>query len=139
MALEIFGDKWTLLVLRDLLFKNLRTFKEFQSAGEGIASNVLADRLQRLEAEGLLARGHLAGDARVVAYAPTDKALDLLPVLVEIVLWSAQHHETAAPPEVVARMASDRQGFIEEIRGQFRPRATAAGASRKGVPTRRAR
>lgn len=120
IALEIFGDRWTLLILRDLMFKKLQTFKQFQESGEEIASNVLADRLRRLQAQGIVTSERSSIDARVVTYAPTSKGLDLLPVLVEIVLWSARHQSTAAPPKLIERMTKDRTGFIDEIRGRFR-------------------
>jgi len=119
IALEIFGDRWTLLVLRDLLFKGLRTFKEFQESGEQIASNILSDRLQRLQAQGVVAGERSSSDARVVTYRPTAKGLDLLPVLIEIVLWSARYERTAAQPKLLARMTTDRDGFIQNIRERF--------------------
>lgn len=119
IALEIFGDRWTLLILRDLMFKKLRTFKEFQESGEQIASNILANRLQRLQEQGIVAGERSSSDARVVAYRPTAKGLDLLPVLVEIVLWSARYEKTAAPRKLLERMSKDRDGFIREIRQRF--------------------
>lgn len=96
IALEIFGDRWTLLILRDLMFKGLKTFKEFLGSGEQIASNILTDRLQRLQEQGIVSGTRSPADARVVTYRPTEKGLDLLPVLIEIVLWSARHEKTAA-------------------------------------------
>lgn len=120
MALEIFGDQWTLLVLRDLMFKKLSTFKEFQESGEGIATNILADRLRRLQEHGLVVATRSTEDARVVTYSPTEKGLDLLPVLVEIVIWSARHAKTAASPKLIERMTLDRKGFLLEICSRFR-------------------
>jgi DNA-binding HxlR family transcriptional regulator len=119
IALEIFGDRWTLLILRDLMFKGLTTFKEFQESGEEIASNILTDRLQRLQEQGIVTGTRSSTDARVVTYRPTEKGLDLLPVLVEIVLWSAQYEKTAAPPKLIERMSKDRDGFIQQIRTRF--------------------
>lgn len=119
IALEIFGDRWTLLILRDLMFKGLRTFKEFQESGEQIASNILTDRIRRLQDHGIVTGQRSASDARVVTYIPTSKGLDLLPVLVEIVLWSAHYEETAAPPKLIRQMTKDREGFIREIRRRF--------------------
>lgn len=119
IALEVFGDRWTLLVLRDLLFKGLRTFKEFQESGEQIASNILSDRLRRLQEQGIVAGERSSTDARVVTYLPTAKGLDLLPVLIEIVLWSARYERTAAPPKLLARMTRNRDGFIQDIRQRF--------------------
>lgn len=119
IALEIFGDKWTLLVLRDLMLKRLKTFKEFQESGEGIASNILTDRLQRLQKEGIVIGKRSAADGRVMTYSPTSKGLDLLPALIEIVIWSARHEQTAAPAKLLDKMTKRRQEFIREIRAQF--------------------
>ncbi len=119
IALEIFGDKWTLLILRDLMLKKLKTFKEFQESGERIATNVLSDRLERLRKQGMVTAARSSVDARVVTYHPTAKGLDLLPVLVEMVLWSAQYEKTAAPPKMIEKMTKDKEGFIQELRERF--------------------
>jgi DNA-binding HxlR family transcriptional regulator len=119
IGLEIFGDKWTLLILRDLLFKKLKTFKEFQESGEHVASNTLADRLQRLQEQGIVTGERSATDARVVTYRPTAKGLDLLPILVEVILWSARYEKTAAPPKLLAKMRANKETFLREIRSQF--------------------
>lgn len=119
IALEVFGDRWTLLILRDLMFKGLKTFKEFLESGEDIASNILTDRLQRLQKQGIVTGTRSPTDARVVTYRPTVKGLDLLPVLVEIVLWSAQYEKTAAPQKLLKRMSKDRAEFIQQIRARF--------------------
>jgi DNA-binding HxlR family transcriptional regulator len=119
IGLEIFGDKWTLLVLRDLMFKGFKTFKEFQGSGEEIASNVLSDRLFRLLEEGIVTAERSKSDARVMAYRPTAKGLDLLPILLEIVLWSARYEKTAAPVKMIERITKDRDSVILEIRRRF--------------------
>lgn len=122
LALELFGDPWTLLIVRDVMFKARRTFREFQDAGEGMASNILADRLGRLEQAGILSSEPDPTDARRVLYGLTPKGADLAPVLVELVLWSARHEETDAPPAVVRAMRTQREQVIAEIRAQWRPR-----------------
>ena len=124
LALELFGDPWTLLIVRDVMFKARRTFKEFQAAGEGVASNLLSDRLGRLEAAGILASEPDPADARRVLYGLTPKGADLAPVLVEIILWSARHEETDAPPAVVRAMRADREQVVADIRNQWRRRRT---------------
>jgi DNA-binding HxlR family transcriptional regulator len=75
VSLEMLGDRWSLLVVRDLMVRGLRTFKEFQEAGEGIATNVLADRLQKLEAAGIIAAEADETDGRKVNYRLTEKGL----------------------------------------------------------------
>jgi DNA-binding HxlR family transcriptional regulator len=122
IALEIWGDRWSLLVIRDLLIKELRTFKEFLASGEGIATNILTDRLRRLEAEGLVAH-RPAPDRRGIVYRLTPKGMDLAPVLVEVILWAARHEQTAAPAATIRRIKEDRDRFIAELRA----RCTSAG------------
>lgn len=119
IGLEIFGDKWTLLILRDLMLKKMSTFKEFEGSGEQIATNVLSDRLQRLQEQGIVTSERLRSDARVIAYRPTEKGLDLLPVLIEIILWSAKYETTAAPPMMIEKLTNDRDTFIQSIRARY--------------------
>jgi DNA-binding HxlR family transcriptional regulator len=119
IALEIFGDSWSLLIVRDLMFKGLRTFNEFAAAGEGIATNVLTDRLTRLEAAGILTRRPDSTDARRIHYHLTEKGIDLAPALVEIVLWSARYEETDAPSSVVRAMRSRRKRFLADVRKRW--------------------
>lgn len=116
LALDIFGDAWTLLIVRDLMFKGMNTFNAFLNAGEGIATNVLTGRLAKLEAAGLIDKSRDPGDARRYVYRLTPKGADLAPLLVHIVLWSAQHTETDAPLEQVSAMAADPVGFASRVR-----------------------
>lgn len=114
--LEPLGDKWTLLIVRDLLFKGKTRYGEFLDGGEGVATNILADRLQRLEAGGIVESRSDDADARKRLYRLTAKGLDLAPALVEMVLWGAKYYRTAAPPDVIRRMTRDRAGFLRELR-----------------------
>lgn len=119
IALEIFGDSWSLLIVRDLMFKGLRTFNEFSAAGEGIATNILTDRLAKLEAAGILAGQPDPTDARRVHYRLTEKGIDLAPALIEIVLWSARYEDTDAPPSTVRAMRSRRKQFLADVRKRW--------------------
>ena len=110
------GDGWTPLVVRDLMFKGLRRFNEFLAAGEGIASNVLADRLARLEAHGIVTKNADPADARRYPYRLTEKGLDLAPMLVGLVLWSARHEQTDAPARTVHEMRTRRRRFPQQVR-----------------------
>jgi DNA-binding HxlR family transcriptional regulator len=120
LALEIFGDTWSLLIIRDLMFKGFKTFNEFLGAGEGIASNVLTDRLAKLEAAGVIDKREHGADARRYEYGLTRKGIDLAPVIVEIVLWSARYENTDAPPKIVRAMATQRAKFLSGIRGGWK-------------------
>lgn len=122
-ALDLVGDKWTLIVLRDLIFVRKRHFQEFLDSHEKIASNILASRLKLLENTGLVTRKADPAHARRVIYAPTAKALDLLPAMLELLLWGTRYHARSnAPPQFVRRAAEDRDRLIAELR------ASSAGA-----------
>lgn len=116
VSLEIFGDRWTLLIVRDLMLKGRSRFSELLEGGEGIASNILTDRLGRLEAYGLVQRRRDPADARRYCYRLTQRGIDLAPVLFEMILWAAQHEATAAPPHEVEEMLRDRAGYLASIR-----------------------
>lgn len=121
-ALQILGDRWTLLVVRDLIFLGKRRYREFLESPEGIATNVLADRLKRLEAGGIVTRAPDPASRRSHLYLLTDKGLDLVPVLIELARWGAQHEpQTPIPEALAARIRGDREGFIAELRAKLRP------------------
>ncbi len=120
IALEALGDAWSLLIVRDLLFKERQTYNEFLQGGEGISSNILADRLRKLEATGIVEKQRDPLDARRFVYRLSAKGIDLAPVLVELVIWSARHEQTDAPPAVVRAMRRDREAFIAGVRERLR-------------------
>lgn len=119
IALEIFGDRWTLLVLRDLLLKGLATFREFQASSERIASNILADRIKKLVEYHIITSQRNPDDARIVTYRPTAKGLDLLPVIIEMIAWADRYEQTAAPANVMRRLKTSPDAFIAEVRSRF--------------------
>src|SRR5258708_2564136 len=112
MSLEVFGDRWSLLIVRDLMVRGYRTFKEFQEAGEGIATNILSDRLKKLEAAGIINPERERSDGRKINYRLTEKGIDLAPALLELLVWGARHQETGAPCAVIARMAKHREAVL---------------------------
>lgn len=122
IALETLGDAWSLLIVRDLMFKDRRTYNEFLQGDEGIASNILADRLRKLETAGIIEKQDDPSDARRFIYRLSAKGIDLAPVLVELIIWSARHEATDAPAAVVRAMRSDREGFIAGVRERWRAR-----------------
>ena|SRR6266550_1351529 len=117
-TLEVLGDRWSLLIVRDLLFKGRTTYKDFLAGGERIATNVLADRLRRLEAEGVVEKGRDRADARRLVYRLAAKGLALAPVLVEMIVWGARHYQTAAPPATIREMTQHRKRFLADIRSR---------------------
>ena len=99
---ELLGDKWSLLIIRDLIFFDKHYYNEFLSSAEGISTNILADRLTMLEKEGFIRKYQDQQHKQKIIYRLTEKGIDLLPVLIEIGLWSDKY-------------AVDAPDFIKEI------------------------
>jgi DNA-binding HxlR family transcriptional regulator len=118
VALDLLGDKWSLLVIRDLIFGGKRQFGEFLESPERMSTNVLADRLERLVAAGLATREVDPANRRRVLYGVTDKGLDLIPVLLELMVWSGRHEETAASPAYLRRLRRERGKVERELRAR---------------------
>ncbi|MGD2047174.1 MAG: helix-turn-helix domain-containing protein [Gemmatimonadota bacterium] len=116
-ALETFGDKWTLLIIRDLMFKAKSTYGDFLSSDEGMSTNILADRLKRLEKLSLVTRSRDPENGRRWIYALTEKGRDLLPIMLELTRWSAKYDARSNAPEAfVEALRRDREGVIDRIR-----------------------
>ncbi|WP_348266728.1 helix-turn-helix domain-containing protein [Edaphobacter paludis] len=122
VSLEVLGDRWSLLIIRDLMVRGYHTFKDFQQSGEGIATNILADRLQKLEAAKIITAEPAETDGRRINYRLTEKGIDLAPVLLELLLWGAKHEETGAPCAVMAEMAKNRTAVLAEARRRWQDR-----------------
>jgi DNA-binding HxlR family transcriptional regulator len=122
ISLERFGDRWSLLIIRDLMVRGFRTFKEFQKSGEGIATNILADRLQKLEAAGIITAEAGEMDGRTVNYRLTEKGIDLAPVLFELLIWGARHERTGASCALIMKMEKNREQVLAEVRRRWRQR-----------------
>ena len=115
-ALDIFGDKWTLLIIRDLLFKEKKSYGEFLSSEEKIATNILADRLSMLEAEAIITRGQHPDNKLKVIYSLTAKGVDLIPVLVEIISWSEKYHQVHPyAREFAKQLRKDKNNVIKSL------------------------
>ncbi len=130
MSLEIFGDRWSLLIIRDLTVRGFRTFKQFQQSGEGIATNILADRLHKLQAAGIITAETEESDGRRLNYRLTEKGIDLAPVLLELLIWGAQHEQAGAPGALIAAMEKNRQAILAEVRRRWRERDSTPLISR---------
>lgn len=116
-SLDLFGDRWTLVVLRDLILWDKTRFAELQASDERIASNILSDRLRRLECDGFIEVSADPEDARKKIYTPTEKGLSLTPVLLEIAAWGASHDpHTGAPDGFADAFYADREGYFAEHR-----------------------
>ncbi len=116
-ALDRVGDKWSLLIVRDLMFRGKETYGEFLNSGDGIATNVLADRLKCLETEGIIERSRDPENKRRYLYRLTDKGLDLAPLLLEMIRWSAKYDaDTGTPEEFLGMIENDMEGLIKKVR-----------------------
>lgn len=119
-ALQTFGDAWSLLLIRDLMFTDRRTYTDFLNAEERMATNVLADRLEQLQRSGLIQK---TASGRGSEYGLTRKALDLLPAMLDLISWSARHDKyTAAPREFVKRINKNRAAVIAELEAKLTKR-----------------
>jgi DNA-binding HxlR family transcriptional regulator len=117
-SVEMLGDRWSLLILRDMMLRGYQTFNEFLHSDEKIATNMLSDRLRRLESYGIITSQQDSADGRRMIYALTEKGIDLAPVLAEMVLWAARHEETGNQP-LVRQMRTGKEQFIAEVRQRW--------------------
>lgn len=116
-SLDLFGDKWSLLIVRDLLFSERNSYGEFLEAGEGISTNILADRLKNLESGGIIQKSVDPDNKRKYIYALTPKGLELIPILVEIIRWGGKYDpQSPVPKQLLDRLETDRETVIEEFR-----------------------
>ena len=114
-SVEMLGDRWSLLILRDMMLRGFRTYKEFMECYEGIATNILADRLRKLVAYGIITAEPDPSDGRKLIYSLTAKGMDLAPVLTEMVLWAAAHEDTGNQA-LVRLMRADKEKFLAGVR-----------------------
>lgn len=122
-ALDTFGDRWSLLIVRDIALRGSRTYSEFRNTSERIATNVLADRLRELEADGIIEKTRDPENRRMNIYALTEKGCDLIPVVLEMVRWSAKYdRDTAVKDTLLDKIKRDRDGFAMEIRARLKNR-----------------
>lgn len=119
-ALEIFGDRWTFLVVRDLMFKKKHFYGEFLLSEEKIATNILADRLSILESNGIINKSNDPTHKQKIRYSLTKKGVDLAPLLVEFILWSAKYDDMSAVDiKFVKKAKRDKVALISEISSQL--------------------
>jgi DNA-binding HxlR family transcriptional regulator len=116
-ALDIFGDKWSLLIIRDLMFNEKKTYGDFLNSEEKIATNILADRLAVLERNEIISRHSHPDSKAKVLYKLTPKGIDLVPVLVEVIAWSEKYHDVHPyARQFVKRLRKDKEVVMQGIR-----------------------
>ncbi len=114
-SLDYIGDKWVLLILRDLIFTNKSSYGDFLNSDEKIASNILADRLKMLEANGFIKSTVSPEKKNKFIYSLTQKGLDLIPVVVELMIWGSKY-DTYESKEIVKKLQEDKEGTIKQLR-----------------------
>jgi DNA-binding HxlR family transcriptional regulator len=114
ISLDILGDRWSLLIVRDVMVRGYPTFRQFQRAGEGIATNILSDRLRKLESAGILITEPAEEDGRSAHYRLTPKGIALAPVLLELLIWAGNNEKTGAPNSFIAQMEQNRAAILAE-------------------------
>lgn len=120
-ALEIFGDRWTFLIVRDLMFKGKHFYGEFLLSEEGIATNILSDRLTLLESNGIVSKSSDPSHKQKIMYSLTPKGIDLLPVLVEVIMWSAKYDKNSGVDmKFVKSVKKDKEGLLKEISSRLK-------------------
>lgn len=122
-SLESFGDKWTLLILRDMVFRGKNQYGEFLKSEEGFATNILGARLEHLQTEGILKKIEDPKDARKSRYLLTEKGLDLVPILFEMMVWSEKYDsksETLRIPRLMKLIKNDSQEITKKTKDRLR-------------------
>jgi DNA-binding HxlR family transcriptional regulator len=117
-SVEMLGDRWSLLIVRDMMLRGFSRYNEFLTSYEGIATNILADRLRKLEANGIISAKQDPSDGRKLIYLLSKKGIDLAPVLAEMVLWAAAHEETGNQP-LVRRLRKAKDQVMAEVRERW--------------------
>jgi len=115
--LDLLGDKWTLLIIRDLVFANKHTYGEFLHSQEKISTNILADRLKKLETEKLISKSIDPENKSKFIYRLTDKGIELLPILIEMIAWASKYvKNTGTPQAFIKELENDREGLIQNLK-----------------------
>ncbi len=115
-GLGVFGDRWSLLIIRDMMFRGVTRFQGFLDADEGISTNVLSDRLRRLETQQIISRKKDPSNGRQVIYQLTDKGKDLLPIILAIFAWAEKHDpETRVSSQLADQIRTDLFAARDDI------------------------
>jgi DNA-binding HxlR family transcriptional regulator len=115
-SLDVLGDKWALLILRDMVFAGKSTYGEFLQSAEKMATNILANRLATLESQGFITKEVAADKRSKFTYRLTEKGLDLLPLLLEITLWGAKYSPAGGETTLLQELAADKEATIQKYR-----------------------
>ncbi len=116
-GLDTFGDRWSLLIIREIMLRGKKTYSEFMEADEGFATNILIARLKHLEAAGIIVKSRDPDNRRSFIYTLTKKGHDLAPLMLEIIIWSGEHdNRPFAMKNVLQKIQNDRESFEASLR-----------------------
>ena len=114
-SLEVFGDKWSLLIIRDIMLRGKLSYSEFLESEEKIASNILVNRLSVLESEKILTKEVSPANKSKYVYRLTQKGADLLPIVIEMMDWGARYNENCPRKELGKKIKRDKTAVIKEL------------------------
>lgn len=130
LSLDIFGDKWSLLIIRDLMFGNKCTYNDFLKSEEGIATNILASRLKGLEENGVIEKTAHPDSKAKKLYKLTLKGIDLLPIIMEAYIWSDKYYEMPSDLKTKIKEAKkDKDKFLKQITNELKIKINEKGSS----------
>jgi DNA-binding HxlR family transcriptional regulator len=124
-SLDVLGDKWTLLILRDIVFAGKSTYGQFLQSEEKMATNILADRLAVLESQGILTKAVAADKKSKFTYRLTEKGVDTIPIIIELVLWGAKHCPTIVDPILLAELQAEKDAAVGKYKQLAREKPLA--------------
>lgn len=120
-VLELFGDRWSLLIVRDLMFQGKHYYGEFLQSEEKISTNILADRLSLLERQGIVTKNVDPKHRSKNIYKLSAKGIDLLPVLIEFIIWSAKYDKySGVDREFIKHIKRDREGVLKKVSNRLK-------------------
>lgn len=122
-SLDILGDRWTLLILRDMIFIGKSSYSEFLQSNEKIATNILADRLNTLESQKIVAKQVARDKKSKFTYILTEKGIGLIPVIMELAIWGSSNFPRGVDPDLIIELKTDREETIEKYKELARTRA----------------
>lgn len=115
-----FGDKWSFLIIRDLMFKGRKYYHEFMEAGEGISTNVLATRLADLESNGIIAKARDPEKGSRYVYSLTEKGIELMPMMLAMMDWAEKYDAaTEVPKEFINKLRTDQAGLERDLQKEL--------------------
>ncbi|MBK5210548.1 MAG: helix-turn-helix transcriptional regulator [Flavobacteriaceae bacterium] len=119
-SLEVFGDKWSLLIIRDLMFNEKRTYREFLYSDEKIATNILATRLEMLCKEGIIIKKKDPNHKQKIIYSLTEKGIDILPIIIEIGCWGVKYKPVTSKQKLRAKeLKNDKEKLLKEMKREL--------------------